>query len=46
MQRFEPYLDTCILMSLLAPDSGSNAADQQLLNVAAALDLSDLVQAV
>ena len=26
MQRFEPYLDTCILFSLLVPDSGSNAA--------------------
>ncbi len=26
MQRFEPYLDTCILMSLLMPDSGSNGA--------------------
>ena len=46
MQRFEPYLDTCILMSLLVPDSGSNAADQQVLNVAEDLDLSDLVQAV
>ena len=31
----------------LVPDhSGSNAADQQLLNVAEDLDLSDLVQAV
>ena len=46
MQRFEPYLDTCILLSLLVPDSGSNAADQQLLKVAEDLDLSDLVQAV
>ena len=46
MQRFEPYLDTCILMSLLVPDSGSNAADQQVLNVAEDLELSDLVQAV
>lgn len=26
MQRFEPYLDTCILFSLLVPDSGSRAA--------------------
>jgi predicted nucleic acid-binding protein len=26
VQRFEPYLDTCILMSLLVPDSGSSAA--------------------
>jgi predicted nucleic acid-binding protein len=26
VQRFEPYLDTCILMSLLMPDSGSNGA--------------------
>ena len=28
MQRFEPYLDTCILLSLLVPDSGSSAALQ------------------
>jgi predicted nucleic acid-binding protein len=28
VQRFEPYLDTCILISLLVPDSGSSAALQ------------------
>jgi len=28
VQRFEPYLDTCILLSLLVPDSGSSTALQ------------------